>query len=249
MHSDAKGRFYHFVTENQNEKDKESQLLRDQRTRDLGRYAPNPREDNYLSPYKAIQTTALLSSPQMDYLGKSYRSEETYYHSVFCENFPVRTYNTSVPMLNDIFYIIMASGSCLISWVSGWFYGMSTHVGLSNTEVSFILKEIIVSIIRDSTIWFTLLYFKMAMIPLVPGTKMVDVCKLISLRNLLVKKVTWDVLTTTPATLILSRAFGADCMTKIAYIYSRLPRTHSLSHFLLQRQHTLTPLSNTTLYA
>ena len=37
---------------------------------------------------------------------------------------------------------------------------------------------------------FTLLYFKMAVIPLVPETKMVDVGKLISLRNLLVRKVT-----------------------------------------------------------
>ena len=37
-----------------------------------------------------------------------------------------------------------------------------------------------------------------------------------------------------------SRAFGADCMTRIVYIYSRLPRTHSLSHFHFQRQHTLT---------
>ena len=84
----------------------------------------------------------------------------------------------------------------------------------------------------------------MAVIPLVPETKMVDVGKLISLGNLLVRKVTWFVLTTTSATLILSRAFKANCMTKIAYIYSRLPRTHytvstfSLSfHFDFQRQH------------
>ena len=68
------------------------------------------------------------------------------------------------------------------------------------------------------------------------------------------------VLTTTSATLILSRAFGADCMTRITYIYSSLPSTHSLtlrltdnplspfrlteathtlSYFPLQRQHTL----------
>ena len=44
----------------------------------------------------------------------------------------------------------------------------------------------------------------MAVIPLVPETKMVDVGELISLRNLLVRKVTWLVLTTTSATLILS---------------------------------------------
>ena len=40
------------------------------------------------------------------------------------------------------------------------------------------------------TIGFTLLYFKMAVIPLVPETKMVDVGKLISLENLLVRKIT-----------------------------------------------------------
>ena len=78
----------------------------------------------------------------------------------------------------------------------------------------------------------------MAVMPLVPETKMADVGKLISLGNLLVRKVTWLVLTTTSATLILSRAFGADYMTRIAYIYSRLPITHPL-HCDLQRQHTL----------
>ena len=56
--------------------------------------------------------------------------------------------------------------------------------------------------------------------------------KLISLGDLLVRKVTWFVLTSTSATLILSHAFGADRMTKIAYIYSRLPRTHSLTFWL-----------------
>ena len=69
----------------------------------------------------------------------------------------------------------------------------------------------------------------MAVMPLVPETKIADVGKLITLGNLLVRKVTWLVLTTTSATLILSRAFGTDCMTRIAYIYSRLPSTHSLS--------------------
>ena len=58
-------------------------------------------------------------------------------------------------------------------------------------------------------IGFTLLYFKMAVMPLVPETKIAGVGKLISLGNLLVRKVTWFVLTT----LILSRDFGADCMT------------------------------------
>ena len=72
----------------------------------------------------------------------------------------------------------------------------------------------------------------MAMISLVPKTKMEDVSKLISLGNLLVRKVMWFALTTTSAPLILSRAFGADHMTRIAYIYSRLPRTHSLTFWL-----------------
>ena len=69
----------------------------------------------------------------------------------------------------------------------------------------------------------------MVVMPLVPETKMADVGKLTSLGNLVVRKVTWFVLTTTSATLIWPSAFGADCMTKIAYIYSRLPRTHSLT--------------------
>ena len=57
----------------------------------------------------------------------------------------------------------------------------------------------------------------MAVMPFVPKTKMADVGKLISLGNLLVRKVTWLVLTTTSATLILFRD-----LTRIAYIYSRL---------------------------
>ena len=69
----------------------------------------------------------------------------------------------------------------------------------------------------------------MAVMPLVSETKMVDVGKLISLGKLLVRKVGWLVLTTTSATFIFSRTFGADCMTRIAYIYSRLPRTHFLT--------------------
>ena len=58
-------------------------------------------------------------------------------------------------------------------------------------------------------IGFTLLYFKMAIMPLVLETKMADVGKLISLRNLLATKTMWLVLTTTSATSILSRIFGA----------------------------------------
>ena len=80
-------------------------------------------------------------------------------------------------------------------------------------------------------IGFTLLYFKMAVIPLVPETKMADVGKLISLGNLLVRKIMCFLLTTTSTTLILSRTFGANQMTRISYIYSHLPRTNSLTFF------------------
>ena len=90
----------------------------------------------------------------------------------------------------------------------------------------------------DEFIRCTLLYSKMAVIPLVPKTKMADVGKLISLGNLLVRKVTWFVLTTTSATMNLSSVFGADCMTRIADIYSRLPKIHSLQ-LKSKRQHTL----------
>ena len=71
----------------------------------------------------------------------------------------------------------------------------------------------------------------MAVMPLVPETKMADVGKLISFGNMLVRKVMWLVLTTSSATLVSSHAFGADCMTRIAYIYSRPPSTHSLTFF------------------
>ena len=80
----------------------------------------------------------------------------------------------------------------------------------------------------------------MAVMPLVFEINKADVSKLISLGNLLVRKVTWLVLTTTSVTLILSRAFGADCMTRIAYIYSRIPRTHSLTLWLTETAHTHT---------
>ena len=77
----------------------------------------------------------------------------------------------------------------------------------------------------------------MAVKPLVPETKMVDVGKLISLGNLFARKTTWLVFSTTSATSILSRVFGAYCLTRIVYKYSS--NTHSLSHFHLQGQHTL----------
>ena len=62
-------------------------------------------------------------------------------------------------------------------------------------------------------IGFTLLYFKRAVMPLVSETKMADVGKLISLGHLLARKTTWLMLTTASATSILSRVFGAYCMT------------------------------------
>ena len=77
--------------------------------------------------------------------------------------------------------------------------------------------------------------------PLVPQTKMADVSKLISLGNLLARKTTWLVLTTTSATSILSRVFGAYCMTRIVYEYSRLP-TLILFHIFTYRVNTLFPL-------
>ena len=95
--------------------------------------------------------------------------------------------------------------------------------------------------IYQGCIEFTLLYFKMAVIPLVPETKMADVGKLISLGNLLVRKTTWLVLTTTSATSILSRVIGAYCMTKIVYKYSRL-KTLILFHIFTYRVNTLFPL-------
>ena len=94
------------------------------------------------------------------------------------------------------------------------------------------------------TIGFILLYFKMAVMPPILETKMADIGKLISLGNLLARKTTWLVLTTTSTTTILSSIFGAYYMTKIVCKYSHLPtlilfllwlpeRTLSLSQFQL----------------
>ena len=110
--------------------------------------------------------------------------------------------------------------------------------------------------IKHTHIGFTLLYFKMAVIPLVPETKMVDVDKLISFGKLSVWKVTWFVLTTTSTPLILFRVFGTDHMTWLTSIYTRLSgtlslflslspiltyrdSTHSLSHILTSKDGTL----------
>ena len=77
--------------------------------------------------------------------------------------------------------------------------------------------------------------------PLVPETKMVNVGKLISFGNLLARKTMWLVLTTTSATSILSRVFGAYCMTKIVYKYSHL-LTFILFHIFTYRVNTLFPV-------
>ncbi len=68
----------------------------------------------------------------------------------------------------------------------------------------------------------------MAVLQLVPERKMADICRLISLVDLLVRKTSWLVLTTTSATSILSRVFGAYCMTKISI--NTLIFQHSFSH-------------------
>ena len=77
--------------------------------------------------------------------------------------------------------------------------------------------------------------------PLVPETMMADVGKLISLGNLLARKTTWLVLTSTSATSIWSRVFGAYCMIKIVYKYHRLP-TLILFHIFTYSVNTLFPL-------
>ena len=112
----------------------------------------------------------------------------------------------------------------------------------------------------DEDIGFILLYFKMAVMPLVSETKMVDVGKLISLGILLVRKVTWLVLTTTSVTWIFVRWFWSWLHDKnYLYIHSsfknsffpfrltettrslslRLTKTTHFFHFDFQRQHTL----------
>ena len=96
-------------------------------------------------------------------------------------------------------------------------------------------------IFLQKVIGFTLLYLKMAVMPLVPVTKNADVGKLVNLGNLLARKTTWLVLTTTPATSILTRVFGAYCMTRIVYKYSHLP-TLFLFHIFTYRVNTLFPV-------
>ena len=90
-----------------------------------------------------------------------------------------------------------------------------------------------------SHIGFTLLYFKMAVMPLVPETKMVDVSKLISLGNLLVRKVTWFVFTTTSATLIFFPAILETTAWQELPINTLVFQELILFHFNSQRQYTL----------
>ena len=78
----------------------------------------------------------------------------------------------------------------------------------------------------------------MAVISLLPETKIVDAGKLISLGNLLVRKIMWFVLSTTFAPLILSRAFGADHMIRIC-LYILSSSNNSFSHVLTYRDCTL----------
>ena len=88
---------------------------------------------------------------------------------------------------------------------------------------------------------FTLLYFKMAVTPLVPETKTADVGKLISLGKLLARKTTGLVLTTTSAISVLSCIFGAYCMTKIVYKYSHLSTLILFPLWLPERTLSLSP--------
>ena len=71
---------------------------------------------------------------------------------------------------------------------------------------------------------------------LVPETKIVDVGKLINFKNLLVRKVTFMLPTmSTPLIFVpckINDVFGANHMTRISYIYSWLPITHSLTFWL-----------------
>ena len=87
---------------------------------------------------------------------------------------------------------------------------------LKNAQIN-VQCSLISECILYEFIGFILLYFKMAIMPLVPKTKMADAGRLISLRNLMARKPTWLVLKTTFATSILSNVFGAYYMTRIVY--------------------------------
>ena len=79
----------------------------------------------------------------------------------------------------------------------------------------------------------------MAVMPLVPETKMADVGKLISLGKLLVRKVTWLVLTTTSATLICPAHLEPTVWQGLP-VYTLVFQALTLLHCDLQGQHTHT---------
>ena len=86
----------------------------------------------------------------------------------------------------------------------------------------------------------------MAVRPLVTETKMVDVGKLLSLENLLVRKITWFVLTNTSATLIFFPAHLEPSTWQGLSIYTLVFQELILSHFHLQRQHTFSLFISTS---
>ena len=87
-------------------------------------------------------------------------------------------------------------------------------------------------------------YFKRDVMPLVPETKIADVSIVISLGNLLTRRITWLLPKTTPSNSILSRVFGANNMTRILYKYANLPTFTLFLHFHLQSQHTLSSVTS-----
>ena len=109
-----------------------------------------------------------------------------------------------------------------------------SKTGIKATKINSTLPR------RRELIGFTLLYFKMAVMPPVPETKMADVGKLIILWNLLARKTTCLMLTNTSATSIFSRVFGAYCMTRIVYKFSRLPIL-IIFHIFTYRVNTIFP--------
>ena len=139
-----------------------------------------------------------------------------------------------------------------------------TYIHPIETYISLHVREHIekyfqyLSICGGWYIRFTLLYFKMDVIPLVPETKMADISILISLGNLLARRTTWLLLKTTSPTSISSRVFGAYYMTTILYKYAHLPTLSlfsfsqfhlesqhiTLSHFHLPGQHTLSSVTS-----
>ena len=78
----------------------------------------------------------------------------------------------------------------------------------------------------------------MVVMPLVQETKMADVGKLTSLGNLVVRKITWFVLTSTSATLIWPSAFGDELHDKYC-LYILSSSENSLSYTVTYRDSSL----------